>query len=112
MPPVLCNDEQSRAKSSPRKQQCNLSDLFWQRKSTSARELLSSRRTARWRAVSLVPFRQEEERTNQATLRPLNRLNRLHLASDNLKLKSAADCVQKMCFYVGQNETKGRKVPA
>lgn len=34
----------------------SMSDLFWQRKSTSARELLSSRRTARWSAVSLSPL--------------------------------------------------------
>lgn len=41
-----------------------LSDLFWQRKSTNARELFSSRRTARWRAVSLIPWNQEEDGTN------------------------------------------------
>ena len=53
----------------------SVSDLFWQRKSTSAKELLSSRRTARGRAVSLFPLNREETSTNWTIMLTLKRFS-------------------------------------
>lgn len=49
----------------------SMSDLFWQRKSTSARELFSSRRTARWSAVSLSPLMESKDKVKLVTFKEI-----------------------------------------
>lgn len=58
----------------------SVSDLFWQRKSTSARELFSSRRTARWRAVSLVPLKARKREQIKSQKRPVSLSQSLQVA--------------------------------